>query len=119
MSDLEHYPLGLGTIGNLEQATVRANVPQQPAAYLDETGWREGRRRAGLWTAVTAGVTVFVVRLSRSAAVAQEHLGESFWGYLVTDRWSAYSCYPPWRRQLCWAHLARDREVMVARGGPL
>jgi transposase len=128
LQDLFGVSLGLGTIANLEQATVRAvaepvaearaYVPQQPAAYLDETGWREGRRRAWLWTAVTAGVTVFVVRLSRSAAVAHELLGESFWGYLVTDRWSAYSWYPPWRRQLCWAHLARDLEAMVARGGP-
>jgi transposase len=127
LQDLFGVSLGLGTIANLEQATVRAvaepvaearaYVPQQPAAYLDETGWREGRRRAWLWTAVTAGVTVFVVRLSRSAAVAHELLGESFWGYLVTDRWSAYSWYPPWRRQLCWAHLARDLEAMVARGG--
>jgi transposase len=128
LQDLFGVSLGLGTIATLEQATVRAvaepvadaraYVPQQPAAYLDETGWREGRRRAWLWTAVTAGVTVFVVRLSRSAAVAHELLGERFWGYLVTDRWSAYSWYPPWRRQLCWAHLARDLEAMVARGGP-
>jgi transposase len=128
LQDLFGVSLGLGTIATLEQATVRAvaepvaearaYVPQQPAAYLDETGWREGRRRAWWWTAVTAGVTVFVVRLSRSAAVAHELLGERFWGYLVTDRWSAYSWYPPWRRQLCWAHLARDLEAMVARGGP-
>jgi hypothetical protein len=38
-----------------------------------------------------AWVTVFVVRLSRSGKVAQELLGERFWGWLVTDRWSAYS----------------------------
>ena len=64
--------MGLGTVANLEQATVqalaepvaeaRAYVQAQPAAYLDETGWREGRQRAWLWTAVTAWVTVFVVR---------------------------------------------------------
>jgi transposase len=127
LEDLFGVSLGLGTIATLEQATVRAvaepvaaaraYVSQQPAAYLDETGWREGRRRAWLWTAVTAGVTVFVVRLSRSAAVAHELLGERFWGYLVTDRWSAYTWYPTWRRQVCWAHLQRDIEAMIARGG--
>jgi hypothetical protein len=58
-----------------------------------------------------------VVRLSRSAKVAQALLGEQFWGWLVTDRWSAYTWYPSWRRQLCWAHLLRDIETMVARGG--
>jgi hypothetical protein len=44
-------------------------------------------------------------------------LGERFWGYLVTDRWSTYSWYPTWRRQVCWAHLWRDIEAMIERGG--
>jgi transposase len=128
LEDLFGVSVGLGTIANLEQATVqalaapvaeaRAYVQAQPAAYVDETGWREGQHRAWLWTVVTAWVTVFAVRLSRSSQVAHELLGERFWGWLVTDRWSAYSWYPPWRRQLCWAHLARDIEAMVVRGGP-
>ena len=119
--------LGLGTVANLEQATVqavaepvaeaRAYVQAQPAAYLDETGWHEGQQRAWLWTAVTTWVTVFVVRRSRGGKVAQELLGERFWGWLVTDRWSADSWDPSWRRQLCWAHLLRDIEAMIARGG--
>jgi transposase len=127
MADLFGLPLSVGTIVNLEQATVqavaepvaeaRAYVPQQPTAYLDETGWREGQQRAWLWAAVTAWVTVFVVRLSRSGKVVQELLGERFWGYLVTDRWSAYTWYPTWRRQVCWAHLLRDIEAMIERGG--
>ena len=127
LEDLFGLPMSLGTLANLEQATVqalaepvaeaRAYVQRQPTAYLDETGWREGRQRAWLWTAVTAYVTVFVVRLSRSSKVAQELLGERFWGYLVTDRWSAYSWYPSWRRQLCWAHLLRDIEAMCERDG--
>jgi transposase len=128
MEDLFGLSMSLGTIANLEQATVqavaepvaeaRAYVQQQPAAYLDETGWREGQQRAWLWTAVTTWVTVFAVRLSRSGQVAQELLGERFWGWLVTDRWSGYSWYPTWRRQLCWAHLLRDIEAMIVRGGP-
>jgi transposase len=127
LADLFGVEVGLGTIANLEQATTqavaeplaeaRAYVQTQPAAYVDETGWREGSQRAWLWTAVTEWVTVVVVRRSRSAKVAQELLGEGFWGWLVTDRWSAYSWYPTWRRQLCWAHLLRDLEAMIARGG--
>jgi transposase len=127
MKDLFGLPISVGSIANLEQASAealaqpvaeaRAYVQAQHAAYLDETGWREGHARAWLWTAVTAWVTVFVVRLSRSAKVAHELLGERFWGYLVTDRWSAYTWYPAWRRQVCWAHLLRDIEAMIARGG--
>jgi transposase len=127
LDDLFGVEVGLGTIANLEQATTqavaepvaeaRAYVHSQPAAYADETGWREGSQRAWLWTAVTEWVTVFVVRRSRSGKVAQELLGAGFWGWLVTDRWSAYSWYPTWRRQLCWAHLLRDIEAMITRGG--
>ena len=127
LEDLFGVSMGLGTIVNLEQVTAqvlaepvaeaRAYVQAQPSAYLDETGWRERRQRAWLWVAVTAGVAVFVIRLSRSGKVARELLGERFWGYLVTDRWSAYTWYPTWRRQVCWAHLLRDIEAMIARGG--
>jgi transposase len=127
LEDMFGVQMGLGTIATLEHATVqavaepvaeaRAYVQQQPAAYLDETGWQEGQQRAWLWTAVTAWVTVFVVRASRGGKVAQELLGERFWGWLVTDRWSAYTWYPPWRRQVCWAHLLRDIEAMIERGG--
>lgn len=66
---------------------------------------------------MTAWVTVFVICLSRRGKVAQELLGKHFWGALVTDRWSAYTWYPTWRRQLCWAHLLRDIEAMIERGG--
>jgi transposase len=128
MEDLFGVSISLGALVSLEQATARAvawpvaeartYVQQQPAAYLDETGWREGQQRAWLWTAVTTWVTVFVVRRSRSGKVAQELLGERLWGWLVTDRWSAYTWYPTWRRQLCWAHLLRDIEAMIERGGP-
>jgi len=119
--------MGLGTIATLEHATVqavaepvaaaRASGQQPPAAYLDETSWRAGQQRAWLWTAVTAWVTVLVVRASRSGKVAQERLGERCWGWLVTDRWSASTWYPPWRRQVGWAHLLRDIEAMSERGG--
>ncbi|MGH8065507.1 MAG: IS66 family transposase [Candidatus Entotheonellia bacterium] len=127
LDDLFGVAVGLGTIAHLEQATIqavaepvaeaRAYVQTQAAAYADETGWREGRQRTWLWTVVTAWVTVFVVRRSRSGQVAQELLGQDCWGWLVTDRWSGYHWDPTWRRQLCWAHLLRDIEAMIARGG--
>jgi len=49
--------------------------------------------------------------------VVQEVLGERCWGWLVTERWSAYPWYPTWRRQLWWAHLWRAMAAMIARGG--
>ena len=119
--------LGLGTITHLEQATVqagaeagaeaRAYVHQQAAAYREETGGREGRPRAWLGTAVTASVTVFVIRVSRGSKVAQARLGERLWGWGVTARWRASTGDPTWRRPVGWAHRRRDMEAMSERGG--
>jgi transposase len=127
LHDLGGITLSLGTSSHLEHATVQAlaapvaeaqtYVRAQSIAHLDETGWREGRARAWLWVAVTAWVTVFVVRLSRGAKVAEALLGERFCGILVTDRWSAYTWYPTRWRHVCWAHLLRDFAAMIERGG--
>jgi hypothetical protein len=54
MQNVFGVSLGRGTVVNLAQATVpavaeaRAYGQAQPAAYVDETGWRDGRARAGL-----------------------------------------------------------------------
>ena len=127
LDDVFNLPLSLGTISNLEAATTqalaapveeaRAYIEEQSSAHLDETGWREGGKRAWLWVATTTWVTVFLVRLSRGSRIARELLGESFDGILVTDRWSAYNWYGVRWRQLCWAHLLRDVEAMIERGG--
>jgi transposase len=127
MDEVFGVPLSVGTISPLEQATTaavaapievaRRYVHEQEVAYLDETSWRQGSKRAWLWVAVTSWVTVFVVRMSRGGQVARELLGEEFAGILVTDRYSAYNWYPVRWRQLCWAHLLRDFEAMRSRGG--
>jgi len=127
LADLFGLQVSVGTISQLEAATTeavaspveeaRTFVQEQASAHLDETGWREGGQRAWLWVAATMWVTVFVVRLSRGGQVARDLLGETFGGILVTDRWSAYNWYPVRWRQLCWAHLLRDIEAMIERGG--
>jgi transposase len=127
LDDLFGLQVSVGTISHLEAATTeavaapveeaRTFVQAQSSAHLDETGWREGRQRAWLWVAATTWVTVFLVRLSRGGQVARDLLGEAFDGILVTDRWSAYNWYPVRWRQLCWAHLLRDIEAMIERGG--
>ena len=127
LADVFGVSLGWGTGATLEHATVqamaepvaeaRAAGQAQPAAPLDEPGWREGQPRAWLWTLGTTWGTVLVVRRSRRGQVAQALVGERFWGWVVTDRWRADSWYPPWRRQRCWAHRRRDLDARSARGG--
>lgn len=116
LRDLGGVALALGSVSACEAAASQALAPpvaaaqafaqQQPVAHVDETGWREGRRRAWLWVAVTATVTVFLVHARRGAVAAQVLLG-TFAGTLTSDRWTAYTRWPLGKRQLCWAHLRR------------
>jgi transposase len=107
----------------VEQA--RAFVREQPVVNADETlanqgnadGANPGKRRGWLWTAVTPLVTVFLVSLYRSQETARQLLGEGFAGILGSDRFSAYTWVESARRQLCWAHLAREFRKMAERGG--
>jgi transposase len=127
MDDFFDAELGLGSIPNLEQRTsealaqpvaeARAYVQSQPAVNQDETGWKEGVEKAWLWVAATPLVTVFLVALHRSSAVAKQILGEHFAGILNSDRWSAYNWLDNRQRQLCWAHLQRDFQAFVERSG--
>lgn len=79
-----------------------------PAVNIDETGWRTGGAKRTLWGALTRGTAVFRIAPDRHQREAQALLGERFAGIACSDRWWAYNYLAPERRQLCWAHLARD-----------
>jgi transposase len=49
--------------------------------------------------------------------VVEVLLGPDFAGVVGSDRWSAYSRFPAERRALCHAHLKRDFQALVDRGG--
>jgi transposase len=128
MSDFFQAELSLGSVATLEQRTsqairtpvneAQAYVKQQPVVHLDETGWFEGHQRAWLWVAATARVTIFLIRPSRGGSVVQELLSAAFTGIVLSDRWSAYNRLLSLSRQLCWAHLRRDFQAFIERGGP-
>jgi transposase len=127
-TDVLGVPLAVGSVDHLCQATARAlagpvaelaqAVQQEPAAHADETGWRQAGQRRWLWVVVTAVATVFTLAPSRGRGVIQGLLGTHFAGYLISDRWSAYTWIAPDRRQVCWAHLKRDFQKRVDYGGP-
>src|SRR3954449_6271450 len=127
-TDVLGAPLAVGSVDRLCQATAAALaapvaeleqvVQQAPYAHADETSWREAGQRCWLWVVVTALATVFTIAPSRGRGVIQGLLGEGFAGYLISDRWSAYTWLNPARRQVCWAHLKRDFQKLVDYGGP-
>jgi transposase len=125
-ADVLGVPLALGEVCQVEQTVARALDPvvrearayvQTQDANVDETPWREQQRRARLWVVVTQWVSVFCIRTSRGAKVLWELLGGEYGGVLTSDRAKAYNGQPLQRRQVCWAHLRRDFQAMIDRGG--
>jgi transposase len=123
--DLLGLSISLGMIARLERQgaavleapveELRQYVRDAASAHIDETSWWQRRVKAWLWTAVTDLVTVFTIATSRGAEVAKDMLGTSARKVVISDRLKSYSWIK--RRQFCWAHLDRDFQAMIDRGG--
>ena len=121
-------PTSLGSVSALEGETsaalaspyqeAQAAVREAPVKNTDETSWKEKGDKRWLWSAATATVAFFVIHLRRNFAGLQALLGETITGIVCSDRWSVYNKLPLNLRQICWAHLKRDFQKLVDRGGP-
>jgi transposase len=126
--DLFQAPIALGTVCNLEKEMSAAlAAPHQDAVEAvraaavksaDETSWKRQGKLCWLWAAATATAAVFVIHARRSALGMAAILGTEIQGILCSDRWGVYDQVPAERRQICWAHLKRDFQKIVDRGGP-
>lgn len=120
-------PASLGTIVALEAQTaasltgvyeqIQAEVRTSPVKNTDETGWRERGVRNWLWAAATQTSALFRINARRGREGLQDLLGETIEGIVGSDRWSAYNKLDLKKRQICWAHLKRDFQKLVDRGG--
>jgi transposase len=123
--DLLGLTISVGMICRLERQSadeleapveeLREYVREAAVAHIDETSWWQGRDKMWLWTAVTRLASVFTIAPSRGADVAKEILGTDARKVVISDRLASYSWIK--RRQFCWAHLNRDFQAMVDRGG--
>ena len=118
--------MSLGTIKNLRTEVSEAvrdavtgaqeYVQQQPTVAVDETGFKQrngdgqnaAKTSGWLWVVVTPLIISFQVILSRATTAAQTVLGDTFTGFITSDRCPAYNWVDVSHRQLCWAHLKRD-----------
>ena len=124
-ADLWSLDISTGMVSKLRQSTAEAlHVPWvQVALYvrtqnvnIDETHWREARKRAYLWAAVTKLATLFRIAKGRTAQIARGLLGKDYSAVATCDRLKSY-----WwinRLQWCWSHLRRDFQAMIDRGKP-
>jgi transposase len=124
-ADLWNLDISTGMVSNLRQRTAEALLPPyaQVALYvqsqnvnIDETHWREAKKRAYLWAVVTPFATLYRIAQGRTAQIAKELLGNDYSGVATCDRLKSYWWIK--RLQWCWAHLRRDFQAMIDRGKP-
>lgn len=127
LADVVGANVALGSVDALCQDTAEAlaqpvaalehAVRAAPVANADETSWLQANKLCWLWVVVTRWITVFSIAPSRRGAVIKGMLGEDFAGIVTSDRYQGYLWLGTLRRQLCWAHLKRDFQDLVDRGG--
>jgi len=119
--------VALGTVINLEQDVSQSlaaahgeaacAVREAAVKHADETSWKQAGQKCWLWLGATAMVAFFVIHARRSAAGLRALLGETIHGIVCSDRWGVYRRIAVECRQVCWAHLKRDFQKCVDRGG--
>jgi transposase len=125
--DVFDVPIALGTLANLQTQLSEALAPAHVEALdvvraaavknVDETSWKLAGSLCWLWVAATGTVAAFLIHARRGWEALTALLGEKVQGFICSDRWSAYSKLSPFVRQVCWAHLKRDFQKLVDRGG--
>ena len=127
MGTIFHTEISLGSIPAQERCVSKALEKPVQAVYkyvqkqtflnLDETSWHELNQKIWLWVGRSSQVTAFRLFKTRGAKGAKQLLGEDYEGIVGSDRYSAYNWIDPEKRQVCWAHLKRDFQALVDRGG--
>ena len=121
--ELLDVDLGLGTVPAIEGRVARAlehsyrdvqrSLREGDLCFVDETSWREARRRVWLWGGTDGKVALLRVDRRRNRGAFRRLFAGVFRGFLVTDRLAVYDSHRLDRRQTCNAHLLRDLEGFV------
>jgi len=97
-----------------EYEAIAELVAAAAVLYIDETGWKVGKRSCYTWIFSTLSTVLFKCGVGRGKEVLTEVLGEQFDGIGVTDDYSAYQSQFT-EHQLCWAHFLRKAIVLALR----
>lgn len=98
----------------VEYDAIAELVAAAAILYIDETGWKIGRRSCYTWIFSTLSTVLFKCGVGRGKAVLTEVLGERFNGIGVTDDYNAYQSQFT-EHQLCWAHFLRKAIAISLR----
>jgi transposase len=123
-SDLWGLDISAGMVSKLRQQTAEALLlpyvevlehVRTQNVNIDETPWREGMTKAYLWGVVTPLASLFRIAYGRTRRLAEDLLGKAYAFVATCDRLKSYWWID--RLQWCWAHLRRDFQAMIDRGG--
>jgi hypothetical protein len=89
-------------------------VARAAVLYLDETGWKVGKRACYTWIFTTLSHVVFLCGKGRGGDVLDGILPKDFAGIGVTDNYAAYENRFA-KHQKCWAHLLRKIISLMLR----
>jgi len=91
---------------NEQYDTIAELIALSIIVYIDETGWKVGKRSCYTWAFSTPVHVLFRCGVGRGKAEAEQVLGQLFAGVGVTDDYAAYkSLFRKHQRR--WAHLIR------------
>jgi regulator of replication initiation timing len=97
----------------VEYENIAKLIVNSAILYIDETGWKVGKKNLYTWIFSTMSEVLYKVGVGRGKDVLDEMLGGQFAGTGVSDDYAAYdSAFA--KHQLCWAHpLRKALELML------
>lgn len=98
----------------VEYDAIAELVAAAAVLYIDETGWKVGKRSCYTWIFSTLSTVLFKCGVGRGKVVLTDVLGERFEGIGVSDDYSAYQSQFS-AHQLCWAHFLRKAIALSLR----
>lgn len=98
----------------VEYDAIAELVATAAVLYIDETGWKVGKRSCYTWIFSTLSTVLFKCGVGRGKMVLTDVLGERFEGVGVTDDYNAYQSQFT-EHQLCWAHFLRKAIALSLR----
>ena len=97
----------------IEYKNIAALIVNSAILYVDETGWKVGKKNLYTWIFSTMSEVLYKVGVGRGKDILDEVLDGQFAGTGVSDDYAAYdSAFA--KHQLCWAHpLRKALELML------
>ena len=97
----------------IEYENIATLIVNASILYIDETGWKVGKKNLYTWIFSTMSEVLYKVGVGRGKDILDDMFGGQFAGTGVSDDYAAYDTAFS-KHQLCWAHpLRKALELML------